>query len=164
LNFSRFMYAMGRDNVLPRIFSRISDRYATPWFAILFAFTLSFLISIYCHLTGKYMRLILVAAAIEVIIYTVMAFSVIRLRFTMRGAARPYRVPGGLVIPIIAIVFFLVLLAGIYIEDIAVLFIMAGVFVFCLIYTLLVPPRLRSAYEKRMAERVPRRRRPGVTD
>jgi amino acid transporter len=164
LNFSRFMYAMGRDNVLPRIFSRISDRYATPWFAILFAFTLAFLISIYCHLTGKYMRLILVAAAIEVIIYTVMAFSVIRLRFTMRGAARPYRVPGGLVIPIIAIVFFLVLLVGIYVEDIAVLFIMVGVFLFCLIYTLLVPPRLRSAYEKRMAGRAPRRRRPGVTD
>ncbi len=42
LNFSRFMYAMGRDNVLPRIFSRISDRYATPWFAVLFAFQCRF--------------------------------------------------------------------------------------------------------------------------
>jgi amino acid transporter len=161
LNFSRFIYAMGRDNVLPRVFSRISNRYATPWFAILFAFSLSLLISIYCHLTGKYMRLILVAAAIEVIIYTVMALSVIRLRFTMRDVNRPYRVPGGITIPIIAVVFFLILLVGIYSEDITVLFIMAGVFVVCLIYTLLVPPRLRSAYEKRMAQRAPRRRRPG---
>lgn len=161
LNFSRFIYAMGRDNVLPRIFSRISNRYATPSFAILFAFSLSLLISVYCHLTGKYMRLILVAAAIEVIIYTVMALAVIRLRFTMRDAKRPYRVPGGLFIPIIAILFFLILLVGIYSEDITVLFIMAGVFVVCLIYTLVVPPRLRSAYEKRMANRVPRRRRPG---
>jgi amino acid transporter len=163
LNFSRFMYAMGRDNVLPRIFSRISDRYATPWFAILFAFTVSFLISIYCHVSGDYMRLILVAAAIEVIIYMVMALSVIRLRFTMRDAARPYRVPGGLIIPVIAVIFFLILLVGIYSEDIVVLFIMTAVFVICLIYTLVVPPRLRSAYEKRMAGRVPRRRRPGAT-
>jgi amino acid transporter len=161
LNFSRFIYAMGRDNVLPRVFSKISNRYATPWFAILFAFTLSLLISIYCHITGKYMRLILVAAAIEVIIYTVMALSVIRLRFTMRDTDRPYRVPGGLIIPIISVVFFMILLLGIYAEDITVLFIMAVVFVVCLIYTLLVPPRLRSAYEKRMAQRVPRRRRPG---
>jgi amino acid transporter len=161
LNFSRFMYAMGRDNVLPRIFSRISDRYATPWFAVLFAFTLSLLISIYCHLSGKYMRLIMVAAAIEVFIYTVMAFSVIRLRFTMRDTARPYRVPGGLIIPIVAIFFFLALLIGIYAEDIYALFIMIGVFVICLIYTLLVPPRLRASYEKKMAQRVPRRRRPG---
>lgn len=164
LNFSRFMYAMGRDNVLPRVFSRVSDRYATPWVAILFAFFLSLLISIYCHLTGKYMRLILVAAAIEVIIYTVMALSVIRLRFTMRDTARPFRVPGGLVIPVISVLFFLVLLVGIYVEDIVVLFIMAGVFAFCLVYTLLVPPRLRSAYEKRMAQRVPRRRRPGAAE
>jgi amino acid transporter len=161
LNFSRFMYAMGRDNVLPRIFSRISDRYATPWFAILFAFTLSLIISVYCHLTGKYMRLILVAAAIEVIIYTVMALSVIRLRFTMRDAARPYRVPGGLIIPIISVFFFLTLLVGIYTEDIYVLFIMVGVFIVCLLYTLAVPPRLRAAYEKKIAQRVPRRRRPG---
>ncbi|MBN2225409.1 MAG: APC family permease [Deltaproteobacteria bacterium] len=161
LNFSRFIYAMGRDNVLPRVFSKISNRYATPLFAILFAFTLSLLISIYCHLSGKYMRLILVAAAIEVIIYTVMALSVIRLRFTMRDTDRPYRVPGGLIIPIISVVFFMILLLGIYAEDITVLFIMAGVFVVCLIYTLLVPPRLRSAYEKRMEQRVPRRRRPG---
>jgi amino acid transporter len=164
LNFSRFMYAMGRDNVLPRIFSRISDRYATPWFAILFAFTLSLLISIYIHLTGDYVRLIMVAAAIEVIIYMVMAMSVIRLRFTMRDTARPYRVPGGLIIPIIAVVLFFGLLVGIYAQDIYVLFIMAGVFVFCLLYALIVPPRLRAAYEKRIAQRVPRRRRPGGDD
>ncbi len=124
-------------------------------------FSVSLLISLYIHLTGKYMTLIMVAAAIEVIIYTVMALSVIKLRFSLKDARRPYRVPGGLVIPIVAIVFFLILLVGIYSEDITVLFIMAGVFIVCLLYTLVVPPRLRAAYEKRMSERVPRRRRPG---
>jgi amino acid transporter len=161
LNFSRFMYAMGRDNVLPRTFARISDRYATPWFAILFAFTVSLAISVYCHVTGKYMRLIMVAAAIELIIYAVMALSVIRLRFTMRDTPRPFRVPGGIAVPIVGVIFFTVLLVGIYAEDIAVLFTMAGVFVVCLLYTFVVPPYLRAAYEKRMSERVPRRRRPG---
>lgn len=162
LNFSRFMYAMGRDNVLPRVFSKIHSNYATPWFAILFAFLLSLSISVYIHFSERYMRLILVSAAIEVIIYMVMALSVIKLRFSMRDTKRPFRVPGGLVIPVVAIFFFLVLLAGIYAEDITVLYIMTGIFLICFLYTILVVPRLRSAYERRMAERVPRRRRPGA--
>jgi amino acid transporter len=159
LNFSRFMYAMGRDNVLPRVFSAISTRYATPWFAILFCFILSLLISVYIYFNQNYMRLILVSAAIEVIIYSVMALSVIKLRFSQRDTERPYRVPGGLVIPVVAVLFFMVLLVGIYSDDIFVLYIMIGVFLLCLLYTLLVVPRLRAAHQRRMAARTPRRRR-----
>ena len=161
LNFSRFVYAMGRDNVLPRVFSKIHPRYATPWFAILILFFIALSISTYIYFSKNYMRLIMVSAAIEVIIYAVMAASVIRLRFSMRETDRPYRVPGGLVIPVISILFFILLLVGIYSEDIVVLFIMVGIFFICLLYTLTVVPRLRAAYEKRMAQRVPRRRRPG---
>jgi amino acid transporter len=158
LNFSRYMYAMGRDNVLPRVFSSIS-RYATPWFAILFCFAISLVISIYIYFTKHYIRLIMVSAAIEVIIYLVMALAVIRLRTKLPDNTRPYRVPGGVIIPVIAVLFFLVLLVGIYIQDIMVLYIMIGVLLVCLLYTLLVVPRLRAAHEKRLASRQPRRRR-----
>ena len=164
LNFSRYMYAMGRDNVLPRVFSSIS-RHATPWFAILFCFTISLAISVYIYFSGRYLRLIMVSAAIEVIIYLVMALSVIRLRYKLPDDNRPYRVPGGLIIPVIAVIFFLVLLVGIYAQDIVVLYIMIGVLVVCLLYTMLVVPRLRAAHEARMASRQPRRRRrPTDTD
>jgi len=158
LNFSRYMYAMGRDNVLPRVFSSIS-RYATPWFAILFCFTISLVISVYIYFTGHIIRLIMVSAAIEVIIYLVMALAIIRLRTKLPDNTRPYRVPGEMIIPVIAVIFFLVLLVGIYTQDIMVLYIMLGVFVVCILYTLLVVPRLRAAHEKRMASRQPRRRR-----
>jgi amino acid transporter len=164
LNFSRYMYAMGRDNVLPRVFSSIS-RHATPWFAILFCFAISLAISIYIYFSGRYIRLIMVSAAIEVIIYLVMALSAIRLRYKLRDTHRPYRIPGGLIIPVIAVIFFLVLLVGIYAQDIMVLYIMIGVFIVCLLYTLLVVPRLRAAHEARIAARKPRRRRrPTDTD
>ena len=158
LNFSRYMYAMGRDNVLPRVFSSIS-RYATPWFAILFCFAISLAISVYIYFSGRYIRLIMVSAAIEVIIYLVMALAVIRIRKKLPDNARSYRVPGGLIIPIIAVVFFIVLLVGIYAQDIIVLYIMIGVLCVCLLYTLLVVPRLRAAHVARMAARKPRRRR-----
>ena len=161
LNFSRFMYAMGRDNVLPRIFSKISP-YATPWFAILFCFSISVLISIYIYFSHRFMTLILVSAAIEMIIYSVMAASVIKLRYSRRELERPYRIPGGLIIPIITIVFFMILLVGIYLEEYLVFFIMLGVFGICLLYTWFVVPALRSAHERRISDRVPRRRRPGV--
>ncbi len=162
LNFSRFTYAMGRDNVLPRVFSKIHPDYATPWAAILILFGIALLISTYIFITKSYIRLIMVAAAIEIIIYIVMASSVIKLRFSKRDEKRPFKIPFGIVIPLVAILFFLVLLVGIYQEDISVLYIMLCVFLVCFLYTVIVVPMLRAAYERKMAERVPRRRRPGA--
>lgn len=161
LNFSRFMYAMGRDNVLPRVFSKLHPRFATPWFAILVTFTISIVASMYVFFTGRVMRLIKVTAAIEVIIYIAMALAVIRLRYSKPDETRPFRVPGGIFVPVITILFFLVLLAGIYADDIVVLYIMLVILVVCVIYTVTVVPKLKAAYEARMAKRVPRRRRPG---
>ncbi len=161
MNFSRFMYAMGRDNVLPRVFSKLHPTYATPWFAILFMFIISVIASIYIFFTEEFMRLIMVTAAIEVIIYIAMAVALIKLRFSKKDDPRPFKIPGGILIPIITIIFFLVLLAGIYTEDITVLYIMVVIFAFCVLYTMTVVPILKARYEARMAKRVPRRRRPG---
>ncbi len=161
LNFSRFMYAMGRDNILPRVFSKLHPSYATPWFAVLFTFTISIIASLYVFFTERVMILIKVTAAIEVIIYIAMALAVIKLRRSKRDEVRPFKIPGGIVVPVLAILFFLVLLVGIYADDIVVLYIMLSILLVCVLYTLTVVPRLKAAYEARMAKRVPRRRRPG---
>lgn len=50
MNFSRFMYAMGRDNVLPRAFSKIHPR-----LAILVTFTISIVASKYLFFKEKVM-------------------------------------------------------------------------------------------------------------
>jgi amino acid transporter len=63
LNTSRFSYAMGRDNVLPRIFSKLHPKYATPWVSILALGGFAVAISLVTLYTGKYLFLIMMAAA-----------------------------------------------------------------------------------------------------
>jgi amino acid transporter len=171
LNTSRFAYAMSRDNVLPASFSKLHPDYATPWVSILglmvFALALSFLILF----TGKYLFIIVMAAALECFIYVVMAVCVIKLRRKLPDNPRDFKVPGGYVIPIITIIVFAGLLIGIFLDkskDYAgnVLFanywvavVMAAFFGLCALYTILVVPVFKKKAAAKAATRV--KRRPG---
>jgi amino acid transporter len=171
LNTSRFAYAMGRDNILPRAFSKLHPDHATPWFAILALVILAIAISFFILLSGKYLFMIVMAAALECFIYVVIAVCVLRLRVTRPDNPRDFKIPFGPVVPIVVIVVFVVLLAGIFTDSSksstgAVLFqnwwvavAMVGFFLLCLLYTLLVVPRLKAAAAARAATRV--KRRPG---
>jgi amino acid transporter len=171
LNTSRFAYAMGRDNVLPRAFSRLHPDHATPWFAILCLVILAILMSFFILVTGKYLFIIVMAAALECFIYVVMAVSVLRLRATHPETPRDFKVPLGPVVPVAVIVIFTALLAGIFTDasrDAAgavlfqnwwVLAAMAAFFLVCLLYALLVVPVLKDKAAQRASARV--RRRPG---
>ncbi len=66
LNTSRFAYAMGRDSVLPRFFSRLHPSYATPWVAIVFLASFAVIISLFTLFTGRYLFIILMAAALHI--------------------------------------------------------------------------------------------------
>jgi amino acid transporter len=111
------------------------------------------------------------AAALECFIYVVMAVCVIRLRRKLPDNPRDFKIPLGYVIPIITIVVFSALLLGIFVDvskDYAgnILFhnywvavVMAGFFVLCTLYTLLVVPIFKKKAAERAATRV--RRRPG---
>jgi amino acid transporter len=174
LNTSRFAYAMARDNTLPRFFSKLHPDHATPWAAILalviFAMVLSFAILI----TGKYLFIIVMAAALECFIYVVMAVCVMRLRRKNPDQERAFRVPGGWVIPIITAVAFTGLIVGIF-TDVTrdhmgkvvfhngwvalAMIVFAGL---CVAYTLGVVPGFKRKAAERAAQRKPRRpqRRP----
>jgi amino acid transporter len=171
LNTSRFAYAMGRDNVLPKAFSKLHPDYATPWFAILGLMIFALVINVFILVTGKYLFIIVMAAALECFIYVVMAICVIRLRRKLPDNPRDFKIPLGYVIPIITIVVFSALLLGIFVDvskDYAgnILFhnywvavVMAGFFVLCTLYTLLIVPIFKKKAAERAATRV--RRRPG---
>jgi len=171
LNTSRFSYAMGRDNVLPRIFSRLHPAYATPWVAIAVLGAFAILISLATLLTGKYLFLILMAAALECFIYVVVALCVIRLRKNHPERERSFRVPLGHVIPVTVIVVFTGLMIGIFtdtsrdyagnvlFENYWVAVVMAAFFICMILYTLLAVPRLKKKAEERAGART--RRRPG---
>ncbi len=169
LNTSRFAYAMGRDNVLPRAFSRLHPDHATPWFAILFLVVLGILISFFILVTGKYLFIIVMAAALECFIYVVMAVSVLRLRAVKPDNPRDFRIPFGPVIPLAVILIFTILLLGIFTDtsrstagealfpNWLVAVAMAAFFLVCLLYALFVVPILKRKAAARAAVRVKRR-------
>ena len=171
LNTSRFAYAMARDNVLPRAFSRLHPDHATPWFSILALTIFALAISFFILVTGKYLFIIVMAAALECFIYVVMALCVLRLRAKLPDNPRDFKIPLGPVIPIVVMIVFTALLLGIFTDSSkdsagTVLFqnywvavAMAIFFLVCLLYTLLVTPVLKKKAAERVFARV--KRRPG---
>jgi len=171
LNTSRFSYAMGRDNVLPRIFSKLHPKYATPWVAILALGIFALVISLATLYTGQYLFLIMMAAALECFIYVVAAVCVIRLRKKYPEKERSFKIPMGYTIPIIVIIVFTGLLLGIFFDvsrDYAgnelfknywVAVVMGAFFLLITFYALFVVPMLKQKGEERTKTRV--KRRPG---
>jgi amino acid transporter len=174
LNTSRFTYAMARDNVLPKVFSNLHPDYATPWAAILGLTIFSVAVSVVIFITGKYLFIILMAAALECFIYVVMAICVLRLRKRYPDRPRDFKVPFVPVIPVITAVVFLGLMVSIFMgvtKDYGgrVLFanywiavVMAGFFGVCALYTVLIVPVFKKKAAARSATR--QRRRPGRED
>jgi amino acid transporter len=174
LNNSRYAYAMARDNVFPRFFSRLHPVYATPWVSILALMVFAIVVSLFILLTGKYLFLIVMAAALECFIYVVMAACVMRLRRRKPDMERAYRVPLGNVVPIVVIVVFAGLMLGIFADTskdyrgnvlfqnywVAVVMILFAALM--VLYALTIVPRLRRRAEVRAAQR--KRRRPGRGD
>ena len=171
LNTSRFSYAMGRDNVLPRFFSKLHPVYATPWVSILFLGILAIVISLLTLFTGKYLFIILMAAALECFIYVVAAVCVIKLRKKYPDKERAFKIPLGYTIPITVIVVFTGLMIGIF-ADVSrdylgrelfknywVAVVMAICFLCMTLYTLLVVPIFKKKAEEKAKTRV--KRRPG---
>jgi len=114
LNNSRFIYAMARGNILPRIFSRLHPDYATPWVAIVGLVIFSIVMSLFILITRQFLFVIVMAAALECFIYVVVALCVIRLRKKFPDQERAFRVPFGNLIPVLVIFVFSLLMVGMF--------------------------------------------------
>ncbi len=119
---SRYVYALARDGSMPKIFARISIRYATPYTALIGLSAMCLLISITVFVSEhfvpeSYEVFIYLGAFVECMIYTVMACSVMTLRRRRPEEERPYRVPGGDLIPAIVAVFFSLLMLAIVVQE-----------------------------------------------
>jgi APA family basic amino acid/polyamine antiporter len=97
---SRLIMAMAKDRELPPFFARIHPRFGVPHWAIIFVGVLG--------IVGSFVpRLIVLfdtAASAVLITYALTAVSVMVLRRKEPQAERPYQVPGGHTIPILALV------------------------------------------------------------
>ncbi|HLO01551.1 MAG TPA: APC family permease [Symbiobacteriaceae bacterium] len=165
LTASRFLYALGRDGAAPPVVARLHERWATPWVAILLLYALCAGMAILLFWTGGLSVIIYLGAAVECLIFCAMAAALLRLRRTMATAVRPFRAPGGALIPVAVIGIYGVLLLLLFLPQggweaqgralllLAVLGLVVGG------YTLVLP-RLRAKWGRPAGR--PRRRPPKV--
>lgn len=157
---SRMVYALSRERSLPKFLSKIHLTYATPWIAILTLWIYAMIVSSLTFLTGRFLTLILLAAAAECIIYSVVAISVIQLRKREPDVKRGYVVRGGYVIPVIVAVVFGFLTFTVFLESSFVAIVLLGVLIVSAFYSYKIVPKMKERYllEKK------KRRRPKSAD
>lgn len=147
MGYSRIVYAMAREGVLPRFLGKIHLRYFTPWSALATMFGMELVLSAAVVYTHAFTVPILLAAAIEAIIYALAAAAVLKLRRTRPALARPFRAPGGdLVIAAAGFLFALLALGTLWPPaPVAVPVLLAVGLALAFAYAWYVPSRLQRA-------------------
>lgn len=129
LSIPRILYAGARNRQLPKIFATIHPKFQTPYYAIIVYAFLDFVISS----TGQLQQLVIIASAAMLLIYLGVVLSTIRLRYknSIHDEAS-FTILGGLIIPLLAVVVIIWLLAHLSGRE----FLYAGIFIaiICLIY------------------------------
>lgn len=152
LSLSRFVYASAREHVLPPTLSRLSRRYFTPWVAILCVFAFALSVSTVVYLTRGYLVLVNVGAATEALVYVLAGLAVYALRRREPQAQRPFRIKGGMTVPLLTALLFALLVAAVLAQDRRALVYLAITGLASSIYVATVVPRLRErAKAKRLA-------------
>lgn len=96
----RGLYALGRDNLLPSFIGSVSDKYRTPYVAIVIHAVLCAAFAV----TGSFASLVVIATLATMIVYLICCAATIKLqRMNVRAdGAAPFQLPGGPVIPVLA--------------------------------------------------------------
>ena len=123
LGQARVWFAMSRDGLLPRIFSRVHPRYRTPDFSTWVA---GFLVGIPAGLfdIGTLAELSNIGTLFA---FALVAAGVLILRYREPERKRAFRAPGGLLAPIITILTCLLLMAGLPIMNWIRFFVWLGI-------------------------------------
>lgn len=101
----------GKIGYAPKILSKISDKFRTPHYALLFNMVLGFI----ALLTGKTSEIITISVFGALTLYIISMVSVIKLRKSEPELERPFRVPFYPLLPILALVIgFICLISMVY--------------------------------------------------
>ena len=114
MSVSRFIYGMGRDQILPKGLAHLSAKFNTPARAVLAVYVIALSVSALVYFTGRYVLLVNLAAATESFIYAFAASSVVALRIRDRDRERPFKMAGGLWLPIVTAAVFAVMGVGVF--------------------------------------------------
>jgi APA family basic amino acid/polyamine antiporter len=113
LGQARVWFAMSRDGLLPRVFSRVHQRYRTPDFSTWVA---GFVVGVPAGLLdiGTLANLSNIGTLFA---FALVAGGVLILRFREPDRPRPFRAPGGVIAPVLTIIFCVLLMAGLEITN-----------------------------------------------
>ncbi|MFH1072921.1 MAG: amino acid permease [Nanoarchaeota archaeon] len=101
----RLLLALGRDKLFIEQFSHIHKKFKTPDKAILFQIFVSvFLVFI---AFGHYLTMLSYLVPLALLMYITVLFAVVILRFKKKDHHRPFKVPGGKVLPIFVALIYL---------------------------------------------------------
>ncbi len=97
----RVLFAFGRDGVLPAAFARVHPRFRTPHVAIITQAVVCAVLAI----TSSFGRLAVLATVSTLVLYLVCCIAawILRRRDVRAEGATPFRVPGGALVPILAV-------------------------------------------------------------
>ncbi len=99
LSIPRILFAGARDGLLPKPLAKVHDRYFTPHVAIACYASLGLILAI----SGGFKQLATIASAALLIIYLGVVLSSVKLRRKETATAeKTFRVPGGIIVPLLA--------------------------------------------------------------
>src|SRR5262249_46951518 len=140
---SRFLYAAAREATLPAFFARLSATRAVPWVPVVVLAIVSAVVAVVISVTKQFDILIAVGAVLEAGIYAAAGLCVIQLRRRQPRSERPFVIPLGWTIPILAILIFSALGIGAALTPTPLpLAITLALFLISLLYVRAVVPRL----------------------
>lgn len=100
ISIPRILFAGARDGLMPKMFSKIHPRFVTPYIAIAFYATLGFCFAVF----GGFKQLAILSSAATLMIYLGVILATFKLRRTaVKANEKMFVVPGGLVVPILAV-------------------------------------------------------------
>ncbi len=114
LSGSRLPYALSLENQLPKLFSKVHPRFATPWVSILFFSGLVAFVAIF----WGFMNSLAVSVISRLILYALVCASLIKLR-SKSSTAPPFKIPYGNGIALAGIALTIWLLSGTNMTEIA---------------------------------------------
>jgi amino acid transporter len=99
LSIPRILFAGARDGLMPKPLAKVHPRFFTPHIAIAFYSTLGFLFAV----AGGFKQLATIASAAVLIIYLGVVLASIKLRRKETATIeKTFRVPGGIIVPMLA--------------------------------------------------------------
>ncbi len=124
----RILFAGARDGLMPKPLAKIHPRFFTPHVAITIYASLGVLFSI----SGGFKRLAIISSASSLLIYLGIVLATLKLRKTATSTSeKTFRVPGGVIIPVLAVCVIVWLLSNLASEE------LTGIGIFIAVFSLI---------------------------